>query len=99
VFALLEREFEISDVRAAVAEAIRPARDAKLDAHRVLLDLATSRGATRLITTNFAARSGDAPHRAWSEFLQAELRALLRNRIVSKRRASRSTLKAPRTLS
>src|SRR5262245_6282237 len=31
VFGLLEREFEVSDIRAAVAEAIRPAPDAKLD--------------------------------------------------------------------
>jgi hypothetical protein len=53
VFGLLEREFEISDIRAAVAEAIRPAPDANLDAHRLLLDLATSRGVTRLVTTNF----------------------------------------------
>jgi hypothetical protein len=53
VFGLLEQEFEVSDIRAAVAQAIRPAPDAKLDAHRVLLDLATSRGITRLVTTNF----------------------------------------------
>ncbi|MCG7394235.1 SIR2 family protein [Microvirga sp. ACRRW] len=53
VFGLLEREFEVADVRAAVAAAIEPASDAKLDAHRVLLDLATSRGVTRLVTTNF----------------------------------------------
>ena len=53
VRALLQQEFEISDVRAAVAEAIRPAQDAKLDVHRVLLDLATARAVTRLVTTNF----------------------------------------------
>jgi hypothetical protein len=53
VFGLLEQEFEVSDVRAAVAEAIRPAPNVKLDAHRVLLDLATCRGVTRLVTTNF----------------------------------------------
>src|SRR5215207_693151 len=53
VFGLLEREFEVSDVRSAVAESIRPAPDVKLDAHRLLLDLATSRGVTRLVTTNF----------------------------------------------
>jgi hypothetical protein len=53
VFGLLEREFEVSDVRAAVAEAIRPVADARLNAHRMLLDLATSRGITRLVTTNF----------------------------------------------
>jgi hypothetical protein len=53
VFGLLEREFEVSDVRAAVAQGICPTPDAKLDAHRVLLDLATSGGITRLVTTNF----------------------------------------------
>ena len=53
VFGLLEQEFEIADVRAAVAQAIQPEPDAKLDAHRTLLDLATARGNTRLVTTNF----------------------------------------------
>ena len=53
VFGLLEREFEVSDVRAAVSEAIRPRPDAGLGAHRALLDLATARGTTRLVTTNF----------------------------------------------
>jgi hypothetical protein len=54
VFSLLEREFETSDVRAAVAEAIRPRPGYALDAHRTLLALATSRGGTtRLVTTNF----------------------------------------------
>src|SRR5215207_7214013 len=53
VFGLLEREFEASDVRTAVAEAIRPPFDAKLSAHRVLLHLATSHNVPRLVTTNF----------------------------------------------
>jgi hypothetical protein len=53
LFGLLEREFEVSDIRAAVAEAIRPVPDTNLDAHRVVLDLATSQGVTRLVTTNF----------------------------------------------
>lgn len=53
VFGLLEQEFEILDVRAAVAEALRPKPDVKLDAHRTLLDLATARGVTRVVTTNF----------------------------------------------
>lgn len=54
VFGLLEREFEIADVRAAVAEAIKPPVGYALDAHRIMLDLATSRaGITRLVTTNF----------------------------------------------
>jgi len=54
VFGLLEREFEVADVRAAVAEAITPEAGASLGAHRTLLKLATSRaGVTRLVTTNF----------------------------------------------
>lgn len=54
VFGLLEREFEVADVRAAVAEAITPEPNAGLGAHRTLLTLATSRaGVTRLVTTNF----------------------------------------------
>ena len=54
VFGLLEREFEVWDVRTAVAEALRPKPDHKLGAHRTLIDLATSRtGVTRLVTTNF----------------------------------------------
>src|SRR3546814_17776138 len=43
VFGLLEREFEVADVRAAVAEAITPEPNAGLGAHRTLLTLATSR--------------------------------------------------------
>ena len=54
VFGLLEREFEVADVRAAVAEALKPPEGYELDAHRIMLDLATSRaGITRLVTTNF----------------------------------------------
>lgn len=54
VFSLLEREFELTDVRAAVAEAIKPGTGYALDAHQTLLSLATSRsGVTRLVTTNF----------------------------------------------
>ena len=54
VFSLLEREFEVADVRTAISEAIRPAPDCGLTAHRTLRDLATSRaGVTRLVTTNF----------------------------------------------
>ena len=36
-----------------MADAIRPEPDVKLDAHRVLLDLAAARGITRVVTTNF----------------------------------------------
>lgn len=54
VFGLLEREFEVSDVRTAVAQAIKPAPHAKLDAHHALLALATTRsGVPRVVTTNF----------------------------------------------
>ncbi|HLZ07706.1 MAG TPA: SIR2 family protein, partial [Chloroflexota bacterium] len=54
VFGLLEREFEVTDVRAAVAEALRPKAGYALDAHRILIDLSTSRARiTRLVTTNF----------------------------------------------
>lgn len=54
VFGLLEREFEVGDVRAAVAAALRPPTGYTLEAHRIVLDLATSRaGTTRLVTTNF----------------------------------------------
>ncbi len=54
VFGLLEREFEVTDVRTAIAEAIRPKAGYGLGAHQILIDLATSRaGVTRLVTTNF----------------------------------------------
>ncbi|WP_146618804.1 SIR2 family protein [Rhodoplanes elegans] len=53
VFGLLEQEFEVSDVRGAVAEALQPKPNVNLDAHRTLLDLATANGITRLVTTNF----------------------------------------------
>jgi hypothetical protein len=54
VFAVLEREFLVADVRAAVAEALRPNTGVDLTAHRILLDLARDpTGAVRLVTTNF----------------------------------------------
>jgi hypothetical protein len=54
VFGLLDREFEVDEVRAAVAEAIRPKSQHGLGAHRILMDLSTSRaGVVRLVTTNF----------------------------------------------
>jgi hypothetical protein len=54
VFSLLAREFEVADVRAAIAEALRPQAGYALGAHRTILDLATSpAGVTRLVTTNF----------------------------------------------
>ena len=54
VFALLEQEFTVADVRAAVAGAVRPRPDANLDPHGWLLDLGLAPdGGRRLVTTNF----------------------------------------------
>lgn len=54
IFGMLEREFEASEVREAVATALRPEPGYVLDAHRTLLDLSRVRGSTpRLVTTNF----------------------------------------------
>ncbi|UDM49578.1 SIR2 family protein [Cupriavidus sp. MP-37] len=54
IFGLLEREFEATEVREAVATAIQPKPGYGLGAHRILLDLSRSRGgAHRLVTTNF----------------------------------------------
>jgi hypothetical protein len=54
VFAILEREFLVADVRAAVARALCPTAAVDLSAHRTVLDLARDpSGATRLVTTNF----------------------------------------------
>jgi hypothetical protein len=54
IFGLLERDFLVADVRAAVARALRPVVEVDLAAHRTVLDLARDpSGATRLVTTNF----------------------------------------------
>ena len=54
VFGLLEREFEVEDVRRAVARALKPKAGCDLSAHRTILHLATTaKGVTRLVTTNF----------------------------------------------
>lgn len=54
IFSLLEREFEISDIRDEVIKSVRPKGLPRLDAHQILLDLSTSRsGKVRLVTTNF----------------------------------------------
>ena len=54
VFGLLEKEFEVNEVRAAVVKALRPEPGYGLGAHRILIDLASSRsGVTRIVTTNF----------------------------------------------
>ncbi len=43
VFGLLEREFELSDIREAVATALRPVANHTLGPHRALLDLSQTR--------------------------------------------------------
>lgn len=54
LFGLLERDFSISDIQAAVATALRPAPPIDLSAHRIMLDLARGPdGKVRLVTTNF----------------------------------------------
>ncbi|MDM9621093.1 SIR2 family protein [Rhizobium sp. S96] len=54
VFSLLEREFDTTDIHAAVASALKPRDAADLSAHELVLDLAGRRsGAIRLVTTNF----------------------------------------------
>ncbi|ESZ03683.1 hypothetical protein X736_24515 [Mesorhizobium sp. L2C089B000] len=54
IFSLLEREFEQHDVHTAVARAIKPADDADLIAHKILVELSRGRdGTVRLVTTNF----------------------------------------------
>jgi hypothetical protein len=54
VFGLLEREFELADIREAVATALRPAPNLTLGPHRALLDLSQTRSSPpRLVTTNF----------------------------------------------
>ena len=54
IFGLLEREFDVVDIEAAVAKALRPKDGVNLSAHQILLDLAkTQDGKTRLVTTNF----------------------------------------------
>ncbi|WP_197062431.1 SIR2 family protein [Luteibacter sp. 9133] len=54
VFTLLQQEFEVSDVRRAVANALRPPADCDFSAHRILLELSRTRtGQARLVTTNF----------------------------------------------
>ena len=54
VFGLLERDFLERDIERAVAMALAPRNGVDLWAHRILLDLATTRdGVTKLVTTNF----------------------------------------------
>jgi hypothetical protein len=54
IFSLLEREFEVAEVRSAVAAAIRHDDGVDTSAHQILLDLSQARdGTVRLVTTNF----------------------------------------------
>lgn len=54
IFGLLERDFLVSDIEAAVASSLKPSETTDLAAHQTLLDLATTpEGAVRLVTTNF----------------------------------------------
>lgn len=54
IFGMLEREFEPTEVREAVAIALKPKVDYSLVAHRTMLDLSRTRaGVARLVTTNF----------------------------------------------
>src|SRR6516162_6938688 len=54
VFAALEREFPIEEVRAAVATVLRPTARVDISADSTVLDLARDpSGMTRLVTTNF----------------------------------------------
>lgn len=54
MFAMLEQEFPVADVRRAVASALRPRDDAGLGPHSSLLDLSRGPdGIVRLVTTNF----------------------------------------------
>lgn len=54
IFGLLEREFDVAEVRAAVAKELAPRTGYSLDAHRTVLDLSRDRaGVARLVTTNF----------------------------------------------
>ena len=54
IFDHLERDFEKHHIERAVAKALAPEDGVDLEAHKILLDLATAKnGATKLVTTNF----------------------------------------------
>ena len=54
IFGLLEREFSTDLIEAAVASALRPDDKPDLTAHRIILDLATTReNLVHIVTTNF----------------------------------------------
>ena len=61
VFGLLERDFMVRDIRAAVAGALKPDSKPDLGAHNRLIDLATTeQGSTRIVTTTLIASSTTA---------------------------------------
>ena len=54
IFGLLERDFPLNSIEEAVASALRPDDEPNLTAHRIILDLATTReGLVHVVTTNF----------------------------------------------
>jgi hypothetical protein len=54
IFRLLERDFLVRDIEAAVAEILQPPKEVDLSAHQIMLDLATTpEGKVQLVTTNF----------------------------------------------
>ena len=54
IFGLLEQEFFERDIERTVANVLKPKNGVDLWAHKILLDLATSKeGITKLVTTNF----------------------------------------------
>ncbi len=54
IFGELEKDFETHDIEAAVAQALKSKRNVCLKAHKIMLDLATTKtGQIRLVTTNF----------------------------------------------
>ena len=54
VFGLLESDFLVRDIEAAVAGALNPGSEPDLGVHNLLIDLATTvQGSTRIVTTNF----------------------------------------------
>jgi len=54
VFGLLERDFLVRDIEAAVAASLQPEEGVDLSSHQILLDLATTpEHKVRLVTTNF----------------------------------------------
>ncbi|MDR6937323.1 SIR2 family protein [Luteibacter sp. 3190] len=54
VFSMLEREFDLADIRRVVTQTLTPAAPPDLSFHQALMDLSRTRsGAVRLVTTNF----------------------------------------------